>query len=238
MIDVAISTVNRPKNYLHTLMRLLRKDLAVRLVVGSPDYRYLDRYRKKKHIQVIEIELAEWEMVKNYSVIHRALWNYWRCCMYGVSSGPRRGLLILEDDVIPARGWEEWLQKTVSQIEVEYGGEYILALHTWFTELPKPVPGRYFNPYPAHVFGGTQAVYYPESVRTGFADYLKTHGVDSFRTAYDYLLREYLMRTGIPCFASAPCLFQHVGTVSTGLSMKFAKAGFFRRDLRKGNRKP
>jgi hypothetical protein len=214
----------------------LRKDLPIRMVVGSPSYGYLERYRQNPNIEIIGIEPYEWERFGKYPVIHRALWNYWRCLVYGVRHGSRKGLIILEDDVIPAKGWEERTARTIEEIESEYGDEYVLALHTWFTELAKPAGGRYYKPYPAGSFGGTQAMYYPEPIRIAFAEYLKREGVESFRTAYDYMLREYLILTGTPCFATTPCLFQHIGEVSTGLSMAFARAGYFEKKLRRQRR--
>jgi hypothetical protein len=111
---------------------------------------------------------------------------------------------------------------------IEHAG-YVLALHTWFTDISKPAGNRYYNAYPARAFGGTQAMCYPEPIRASFAEYLKSEGVEAFRTAYDYMLREYLMLTGIQCFATAPCLFQHIGTISTGLSLKFGSTGYFKK---------
>jgi hypothetical protein len=235
-IDVAISTVDRPKKYLHKLMPRLRDDLPVRLVVGSPKYDYLERYAQKPCIEIIGVKPADWERFKHFSVLHRALWNYWRCLVQGARPGRRNGLLVLEDDVLPARGWEERFYQTIDRIESEYGDQFVLALHTWYTELSKPDGNRFYNPYPPASFGGTQAMYYPEPVRVAFAEYLKREGVDSFRTAYDYMLREYLLLTGIPCFATTPCLFKHIGVVSTGLSMGFATAAHFKKNLAKTKR--
>jgi hypothetical protein len=230
--SIAISTIDRPGNYLHQLMPRMREGLPIRLIVGAPKYGYLERYRQNPHVEIIGIEPGDWEVFKHCPVIHRALWNYWRCFIWGIRPGGRKGLVILEDDVIPAVGWEARLGEIIGQIESEYGDEYVLALHTWFTELPRPAGGRYFKSYPAGKFGGTQAMYYPEPIRAAFSQYLQNEGVESFRTAYDYLLREFLLRTGIPCFATTPCLFQHIGTISTGLSFKFASAGYFKRKCR------
>jgi hypothetical protein len=141
-------------------------------------------------------------------------------------------LLILEDDVVPAKGWEKRLYETMEQIESEYGEEYVLALYTTFTELPKSVvAGRYCTRYPVLTFCGTQAMYYPEPIRIAFAEYLRREGVDSFRRPYDGLLQEYLRLTGIPLFVTTPCLFEHIGEVTTGLSWCFHRAGQFVKNL-------
>ncbi len=81
--------------------------------------------------------------------------------------------------------------------------------------------------YPAYTFINTQAMYYPETIRVAFAEYLKKEGVESFRVHYDRLLNEYLRITGVPLFATTPCLFEHIGEVSTGLSVAFHRAGCF-----------
>jgi hypothetical protein len=230
-INFVISTVDRPKKYIHKLLSELRCDHPVRLIVGSPHYTYLEQYANNPLIEIVGVDSAEWKEIKNSSVIHRALWNYWRCLVYGGKTG-QRGLVVLEDDVIPAIGWETRLYDTIDQIEEQYGGEYVLALFTYFTKLGTPVAKDiYYNRYPAYAFGGTPAMYYPESIRLAFAEYLKKEGVDSFRLAYDWLLREYMMATGIPCFATAPSLFQHIGKVTTGLSANYVGAGFFNKRI-------
>jgi hypothetical protein len=73
-------------------------------------------------------------------------------------------------------------------------------------------------------------MYYPETVRAGFADYLKCHGVDSMRLPYDVLLRNYLWKERIRLVATFPCLFQHIGEISTGLG-NFHKTRQFLSDV-------
>jgi hypothetical protein len=60
-------------------------------------------------------------------------------------------------------------------------------------------------------------MYYPDSSRLAFADYLKAEGVDKYRMPYDIVLKEFLKRKNIPLFAAVPTLVQHIGKVSTGL---------------------
>jgi hypothetical protein len=139
--------------------------------------------------------------------------------------------LILEDDVIPAAGWGEMLHKTLEEIESQYGEEYVLALFTCRTDFLQPVASNYYKRYPARGFFGTQAMYYPDPLRAAFTEYLKSEGLDSFRKPYDFLLAEYLKRTGVPCFATTPCLFQHIGEVSTGCSRHFIEARHFAKPL-------
>jgi hypothetical protein len=231
MINFAIKTIYRRKNYIHKLIRHLRKDMPLRLIVGSPNYDYLERYRRNSNIEIIGIDPNEWTRLKDYNVKIRSSWNYWRCFVYGILPGPRKGLLILEDDVVPAVGWEERLNETIQQIEAQFGEEYVLALYNGYTELAKP-KGRdvFYTQYPAHRYGGAQAMYYPEPIRVAFAEYLQTEGVDMYRIPLDWLLNEYLRLTGIPLFATTPCLFEHIGDVSSAYN-PYHRAGYFRKNL-------
>jgi hypothetical protein len=215
-ISLAIKTINRPKNYIRKVISQLPKNMPIRVIVGSPDYKYLECYRRSSCIEVVGIDPAEWERYKNYPIQHRSSWNYWRCFTYGVRSTGGKGLLVLEDDVVPAIGWENRLEKTIKEIESQFGDEYVLALFTHQTRLAKAEAGIYYRRYPASRFAGSQAMFYPESVRASFTDYLAKEGRDSFRMGYDLLLGEFLRYTGIPLFATAPCLFQHIGDVGTG----------------------
>jgi len=231
--DVAISTVQRPKNYIHKLMSVLPKTLPIRLIVGSPNYAYLERYGKSPNVEIIGVDLGQWNRLEKHSVHYRSSWNYWRCLAYGKGARiQNKGLLILEDDVLPAKGWEKRLRDTIEQLEAEYGEQYVLSLYTYLTGLHKQVmPGRLCVRFPAFTFNGTQAMYYPEPVRIGFSQYLESEGVDVYRMPYDWLLSEYLRLTGIPLFVTSPCLYQHIGDVTTGLSWGFHRAGKFSKKL-------
>jgi GR25 family glycosyltransferase involved in LPS biosynthesis len=133
----------------------------------------------------------------------------------GPSSKERKGLLIFEDDVIVARGWETRLHDTVRELEVTNQGGFVLALYTAYPFTP--AQGHFYAPYPAKRFFGTQAMYYPEAIRRGFSEYLRANGVDRHVLPYDLLLRAYVQSHGISLYATVPSLAQHVGEISTGL---------------------
>jgi hypothetical protein len=132
---------------------------------------------------------------------------------------------VLEDDVSPSRSWEEALHDIVDDIESQYPGKYVLALYT--AHGVKKLPQSNYVPYPAQLFFGLCAMYYPDAIRSDFANYLEIHGVNSFKTPHDLLLGKYSQDSGIPIFAAMPCLFQHVGELSTGLSESFYQASCF-----------
>jgi glycosyltransferase involved in cell wall biosynthesis len=210
-VEFAIMTVARPRVYVHDMIAALRPDLPLRLIAGAPDYGYLERYRGHPFREIIEVPEVEWEHRQRRPVHDRGCWNYWRSLTLGIRAVSGKGLTVLEDDVIPALGWESRFHHTVNQIEAVYRGPFVLALHTP-VRIPRPSHvTTYYLPYPVPSFYGTQAIYYPDSVRLRFADYLKRRGVDEVRLPYDVLLKEYLLKEGVPLFAAIPCLFQPIG---------------------------
>jgi hypothetical protein len=229
-IDFAIMTVARPTDYIHELIASLRSDLPVRLIAGSPDYGYLERYRSNPFREIIEVPAKGWEHFQDRRVHHRACWNYWRCLTLGPRTSSCEGLVIFEDDVMPARGWESRFYDTVDQVEAACQGPFVLSLYCPIRLPPTPDSQTYFAPYPTARFYGTQAMYYTEEVRVGFADFMKAYGVNTMRHPYDILLRMYLLNAGIPLFAAKPSLFQHVGEISTGLG-KFHKTRQFHNEV-------
>src|ERR1041385_3533747 len=149
VIDYAISTVPRVVNYIHDLLPHIKSPAPVRLFVCSRDTAYLERYRRNRSVCIEKPEPAEWLKIQDCSVFHRATWNYWRC-MSGWPDDPRRnGVVILEDDVLPAEGWQQWLQRTIREIEAGFGKHYALALYSGRSHF-KHAKGKGFAPYPAH----------------------------------------------------------------------------------------
>jgi GR25 family glycosyltransferase involved in LPS biosynthesis len=161
----------------------------------------------------------EWQQFETRRVHQRACWNYWRSLTFGAKTTGREGLVVFEDDVILAQGWERRLRAVIAEVELVHQERYVLALYVAAcVGLSKSKNGSHFVEYPVDYFFGTQGMYYPESVRPGFAEFLKAHGVDTFREPYDLLLKDYLKRASIPMFVTIPCLVQHIGRVSTGLA--------------------
>jgi hypothetical protein len=228
IISFAIMTVVRPKIYIHELLRAFRSNERIRLIVGGVNSGYLKRYRDDVRIEIIPPSAEAYALVEHYSLQHRASWNYLRCLTLGPASTEGQGLLVVEDDVILAKGWKSQLHKVLNQIEAAYRGQYLLALYAAFPHVPISHDARtLYVSHPVALFFGTQAIYFPEPVRAGFADYLKTHGVESFRTPYDVLLKEYLKYAGVHLFVTIPCLAQHIGRISTGLATCDHKTQYF-----------
>ena len=230
-IDFAVSTVSRPGDYIHQLISRLRPNFPLRLVVGSPESGYLERYRHHRFIQIIEMPSRAWQRIRDCSIHQRAAWNYLRSLTLATSDPSRQGILIFEDDIVPAGGWEDRLYQIIRQIELEQGSRYILTLYAAQSASEEPRPGTHFAPYPSKNFFGSQAVYYPENIRAGFAEYVKAHAVDSFSGPYDLLLGVYADNEDIPIFAAVPSLVQHIGEVSTGVAGFSHQAKHFRLEI-------
>lgn len=216
-IEFAITTVPRAGAYLRRLIASLGKGLHLRLVAGADDVSYLKSFRGRTHIEIITVPKREWKLFKDRRVHHRATWNYWRCLVFGPKEKKARGLTVFEDDVILAKGWLEHLHSAVAELEAQYDKRFVLALysaHHFDTGFDFK---KFTLPYPDSIFFGTQAMYFPNESRLGFARFLKVHGVKCDRRPYDLLLREYLRLSATPLAATYPSIAQHVGKVSTGL---------------------
>jgi alpha 1,2-mannosyltransferase len=231
-IDCAISTIARKKGYIDSLLPDIPIRSRIRLVVGSPESRFLERHRLDPRYEIVEMPAEDWLLYEGTNVHHRATFNYWRCLTFGLSSSESTGLLVLEDDVRAAQHWAQRLEETLRQIEPRFGQRFVLALYSPYGRPHEP--GLLYTPYPNRSFYGTQAMYYPQSVRQGFAAYLKINGVELNRAPYDLLLGGYLDSEGIPLLATSPSLFQHVGARSTGLGLLFHQAPDFQKYLYPG----
>src|SRR5262249_48019118 len=153
---------------------------------------YLESYQDNPFIKIVEAPPLEWWRFRESGIHQRAAWNYWRALSVGRPQPYPKGLVILEDDVIPAGDWEHRLSSTLEQIEMCHSGPYILALYSPAgAGLSEPENGKLFVSYPASSFFGSQALYYPEAARQGFSMYLRENALETFRNPYDFLLRDY-----------------------------------------------
>ena len=220
-INVVVCTIWREGNYLEetlnslSLEHPLNADCPVSLVLGSPLSAYVDHYRQSG-ISIVDMGPSTWSWIENLALRHRATWNYYRCLTQ--PAGGSGGTLVIEDDIRFARGWLSRLTATLAALDEAAAGDFALSLYC-----PADFPleaylrGQLYAEYPLERFYGTQAVYYTAKTRRGFGAFLKKHGVVANQAPYDILLRYYLYEAGLPLFATAPSLVQHMGKQSTGL---------------------
>lgn len=226
-IEIVVTTVSRGHDYIHELLRLLHTGLRVRLVVGSPDCDYLERYRSDPQVSILEPRLSQWRVFQDAVVHHKACWNYWRTLREGHVNPDTKGCLVLEDDVVPAERWEEQFVQNVRVLESRHDWRFVLALYAPYAF--DSAEGVRFVEYPVEDFYGTQAIYYPEKVRHGFSAFLEAQ-LKEYNIPYDLLLKKYLQLHSLLLFATIPSLFEHIGRHSTGLG-HFHSAGIFREKL-------
>lgn len=200
----------------------------VSLVVGSPESAYLEGYRSSTDLRIIEAD-EEWELLKQEPVRRRASWNYWRCLALQPLD---RDLLLLEDDIQFAQGWLSRFLDTTAVINARYGCGYVLSLYSAHPFCGYAYAGgAMYAEFPPQSFYGTQATYYPAAIRTGFAQYLRKHGVDEFREPYDLLLGRYVAENRHRLIVTAPSLVQHIGEETTGLGSFYHRAACFSESL-------
>lgn len=229
VIDYAISTVPRKVNYIDLLLANLDVKTPVHLFVCGNKTDYLNKFKNSPSVQIHTPSQEEWLRFKDCSVFHRATWNYWRCMSSWPANPNRSGLLILEDDVLPARGWLQWLSRAIHEIESICGNKFAIALYSG-RDFSKQNLGGIFARYPTHQFAGTQGVYYSEALRVECADFLKLYGVEWNEAPYDMLVADYMSRRDYPILVTVPSIIQHMGEVSTGLS-NFHQAPNFKKSL-------
>jgi len=227
-INVAITTVRRPENYIEaTLDSLFAEypacgDPPVSLVVGSPQTEHLNRYRSLPGVELVEMGPHAWSWIKSNDVRHRVTWNYHRCltqCEAG-----ERGSLVFEDDVKFAIGWRKRLDIILTALEAKFGSAFVLTVYDpygWY-----PEESCLYAEYPRERFAGAQGLYYPAQMRQGYAKFLKRYGVVANKDHCDYLLRDYLLQENIPLFAASPSLIQHLGRNTTGVGSWHEAPGF------------
>ncbi len=217
MVEYAIMTVSRSPCYLYDLLERIPVHLEVRIVVGSPDIDYLFPCQYRPNLKVFVPTTEEWDAIKSKSVHHRASWNYWRCLVLQASSHSRQGLVVFEDDVVLASGWQDRLHASIRRLETDFERPHALALYSAHDFPASEDMGDLVARYPSACFYGTQAMYFNRNFRLHFEQYLKRFGVDSYFEPYDLLLKRFCSKHDYPLFCSTPILAQHVGLVSTGL---------------------
>jgi hypothetical protein len=223
-IAITIMTVARPGDYLDRTLASLAPVRPITLMVGAPETGSLDRYRGNPFIKILSPSPEDFAFLEAEDVGRRAAWNYWRCL--GEGAGESR-LLIFEDDVIFAAGWEARIARIVEQIERSHA-DYVVSLY--YPYPPEESPSGSID-YPKGKFYGTQGVLFAGRARAEFRKFLRDRGVERWTLPYDLLLQRYTIDADIPLFATMPSLVQHIGAVTTGQSGHFHTTNCFVDDL-------
>jgi hypothetical protein len=206
-MKINIITVNRaPNNYIFNTVTSLQKSnwqqykYPVTVCAGSADDAYLQELPD-------DIDILRWrEIVPKTKGLGFNL-NYVRALRHGFN-----GLILLEDDITFCQNWLTTVHQAIDEIPHK---RYALALyspndlsHSAFDR------GVHYRSYYAPMFYGTQAMYFPETVRYEIADYIYEH---RFRLPSDLLIGEWA-NTNNCLYALLGSVVQHAGRVSTGIA--------------------
>ncbi len=215
-INYAIMTVRGEPEYIHDTLASMDLDQPVKLVVGSPDSSYLDRYRGNKLITIVEADPVQWQAFKDKGIRQRVSWNYWRCLIS--QDDGAGGIAIFEDDVVFAKRWKPYLEHVVTGLTHKIGNDFILALYCAYPQIKVAYErGANVVPYPGRFFG-TQGMYFTNRTRQACAEYLRINAVENFSKPFDIVVGQFAKQKGTKLMAIVPCIVQHVGAVTTGLA--------------------
>lgn len=234
-ISFSILTTPRQEPYLDRTIESLtlsgffdRPQPRVRLVAGSPESGHLGIYEHDSRFLVDamthqEISLSLWKIAGSAL---KATWGHHRCLHAWRIDNGSRFLLVMEDDIEFARDWLSRVEAIIADLENTNSGRWLLTLYTPLSRSPLEAyrKGKRFMPREHEGFYGAQALLYPLRVRDEYMAYLVDHPMN---LPHDLALPASLKALGIPIFASAPCLVQHKGVKSQGVSSGYHKSDSF-----------
>lgn len=202
---INLITLNRhPNNYINNTIESLKQSdwsefrYCVTLCAGSDDI---------SHIQNSEFDILPWrEETPKEKRVGFCL-NYVRALRHGFGD-----VVILEDDILLCPKWMEELHKAIAEINLD---RYVLALYSPINLSNECFDrGKHYRSYFAPSFFGTQAMYYPESVRYEIADFIYAN---RYRKPGDLLISEWA-NTNNCLYALQGSVAQHMGKISTGVA--------------------
>lgn len=240
MLDIAILTVNRPSfgsvNYIHQTLaslfisdRYLFDNTNIRLMVGSPDTEYLDAYKHHKKITIDPMPLDEWERIKDKGVHYKLICNFYRTFLFDPSPNSI-GRIIMEDDIILADRWVEYLvQYILPTIHTNFGKRFGLGCY-----VPNGIVGNMKGVFKmdAQSYFGGQCLYTPNELITEVGEFIRTEtyekefGLDSTALPSDLTYNKFFYSNDIPFFITQPSIAQHMGAASCGTGYHHKSANF------------
>jgi hypothetical protein len=218
-MNAAVITVRREPEYVFRSLLSLATSGGypgpVHLFVGSDDDSYLAALAQNPRYVLHTMPSDEYAKIAGTSVTQKFNYNYWRALDYFAARG--QGVCLCEDDVLYVEGFWNRLGAAVHEVGRDFD-EYVLALYATgdFAADETLRRGRHYASYPAHMFFGTQGMYFPPSTVRGQADYLRRRGVDRVEDPADLLIRDLCIERQY-LYVAASSLVQHIGRVSTGL---------------------
>jgi hypothetical protein len=238
-LTFGVVTCVRPKEYVHKTIESMGPDVfggengPLTLSVGGPDSEYLARYADDPRFAVNRMTKGEASTYPPFEKLSRST----RCslgeyrCLRKLLEGPFDFTAVFEDDLEFALGWLPWLKKTLSELVASKGSRWVLALYLPHEEVKLCYQKgmRWFETSRDRYFG-SQALLFPRWAAEAMLPELLKEVMHGDGVATDMVLARMLIDKGVPLYATAPCVVQHVGDVSVGCDPKavfFHKAGVF-----------
>jgi hypothetical protein len=212
---LAIRTTRRPVSYLHTT-------LASLLATGWHDA--IDIYADA-HLPDVEWPLAHHDQFRFHRT-HRRPAGQMAAFTAALAAGPTdQNLLILEDDIVFANGWQHVVQHLRESLD---GQTYLLSL--WWCRIMSPCrPDLPILHCPPEHFTGTLAIL----LQASYLSALRDHCAATQRREVDLAVGEFAGQHEIPIYITQPSLVQHWGRV-TSIGSFYAQSPTFQGDAEEG----
>jgi hypothetical protein len=225
--DVAMLTI--PRSSVHySLASLLMSGAGgdIFLVAGRPEIEYLQCYAHHERVHICQFDEASWSGMANKPNGWLACYNYLRAL-----STSDNNLLVCEDDVVFADGWQTAMSALIDEIEnTDRNGQYFFTLYspTMVTTRTK----RNHSRFPYHLYAGAQAMYLPRRIVQPIRDVFRNALAMSIYESEikpDILINIVATERSIPIFTPKHSLVQHIGTSSTMTSTYHRSPTFVKR---------
>lgn len=225
-MDISVISVKRKIDFIHKFIESFSSTTfpqkKINIFVGSNDDSYLEKYKNNQLINVKKFDDKKQELIKKYSISEKMRENYIQCLNF------ENDVLVFEDDIIFSKGWENIFNKSIQQLNILYGENYILNFFTSkHLDVNKNLPYSFIA---ANLFIGGLGIYYPKKIKELFYNYIKNYNGEK---AHDVLLQQFLIENKyINTFVTVPCFVQHIGVFSTWSNSNYSmRAIDFRENL-------
>lgn len=220
-----VLTAKRPRNPLISTLRSLRAsgfDSEVYTFAGSPDVDHLNMAAEYGPLRTATPGKSFWKTVgwDKLSPVKRCAVA--KAFMLDCLSRGRKSFdaaLYFEDDVLFSRDWLVNVCLAVQDLIDKHGRKFILTLSRmgcWYPgEVKKAAAtGKKWYRVNPLTFKGTQAVIFGRDALPGLADSIVKNCIFKGLRRADEETGRFADRNGIPIYATAPCLVEHMSVPS------------------------
>jgi hypothetical protein len=235
-VSYSILTTPRKEPYLQRTLASIEKSgffkdpncIPLNLIAGSPNPEHLNPYRHDSRFAVHDMtkDEADSHIFEHAGVALRATWGHRRCLHSWRANDGCEAVCVMEDDVHVTSDFVVKVAAVVKDVRKNFGGRWVLSLYTPQSKEPFDAmnQGKKWIMRGYAGFYGAQGIVYPNRVRDEYISYLADHTIN---LPHDLAMPEVMKKLGIPLLGSAPCLVQHMGSVSQGVSGPYHRSESF-----------